>query len=142
MGKTKNSKTSTTRPKAKVCEMPDCDSPIHHRDKHTKCILCLSPTHFTCSYRYNKCAFCKSMAGSLYQECKLIRKRLLRSPGDRSLAQSLISIATGGAQPSVDGEAGQGSVLQGSCSSSDEESIPESQGNHSTHYIGKVRRRG
>ena len=137
MARTRRPKKSSPRPRGKVCDIQGCDNRIHHQDGHTKCFSCLSPSHFTSSHTHNNCHLCKAMSSSSYHQRKIRRNRLLGSPGARSLAQSLVSVATGGAQPSVDGEAGQGPGLRGSgssSSSSDEESIPESPGSHPTCY--------
>ena len=119
---------------AMVCKTIDCDSPHHHKDRHTKCLVCLSPKHCDKSHRYNTCNICKNMAGFSYRDRKLLMERLLKSPRRQSVDQSLVSIVTWGTEPTVTEESGQGSVLWDSGSSSSEESISGSPGNPSTHF--------
>ena len=106
---------------------PDCGNPLHTKDKHQFCLVCLSPKHFARSHKHYTCSICKHMSESSCRDRKNCRARILKlnSPGRWSLAQSLISLVTGGF--------GEGSVPRESSGFSSEESIPGLPRRPSTH---------
>ena len=75
---------------------------------------------FGATHTNTTCKICHDMVGSSYRDRKNHRERLLKlhSPGRWSLAQSLVSVVTGGKEPSESGESEAESVPQSSSGSS------------------------
>ena len=78
--------------KKRVCFNPDCMNPVHEKDRHDLFLACLFPIHFGKSHRHNTCSPCCHLAGSSYHNRKDRRAKLLKSPGRRSLVQSVVSV--------------------------------------------------
>ena len=123
----------------RVCATPNCKNPLHIKDRHDFCLVCLSPRHFshTCTHKHSLCKICRHMAGSSYRDCKSCRSRLLKSntPGRQSLAQPLVSVVTGGQEPSESGKSEFGSVPQSSSGSSSKVPPPGYLRSSSTHTL-------